>query len=58
MSILQTIGLSEELTNRSMKSDKRSKMFLLLTIAPSVCMVFSAYPKSELRKIKALKQLS
>ena len=31
----------KKLANRSVKADKRSKMFLLLTIALSVCMVFS-----------------
>ena len=36
-----TGAIVKKLANRSMKADKRSKVFLLLTIAVSVCMVFS-----------------
>ena len=36
-----TSAIVKKLADRSMKADKRSKAFLLLTIALSVCMVFS-----------------
>ena len=36
-----TSAIVKKLADRSMKADKRSKTFLLLTIALSVCMVFS-----------------
>lgn len=36
-----TSSIVKKLADRSMKADKRSKAFLLLTIALSVCMVFS-----------------
>ena len=36
-----TSAIIKKLANRSMKTDKRSKAFLLLTIALSVCMIFS-----------------
>ena len=36
-----TSAIVRKLANRSIKADKRSKMFLLLTIALSVCMIFS-----------------
>ena len=36
-----TSAIVKKLADRSMKADKRSKIFLLLTIALSVCMVFS-----------------
>lgn len=36
-----TSAIVKKLANRSTKADKRSKAFLLLTIAVSVCMVFS-----------------
>lgn len=36
-----TSGIIKKLANESLKSNKRSKLFLLLTIALSVCMVFS-----------------
>ena len=36
-----TSAITNKLTKRSMKTDKRSKAFLLLTIALSVCMIFS-----------------
>lgn len=36
-----TSAIVKKLANRSIKADKRSKAFLLLTIAVSVCMVFS-----------------
>ena len=36
-----TSAITNKLAKRSMKTDKRSKAFLLLTIALSVCMIFS-----------------
>ena len=36
-----TSAITNKLVKRSMKTDKRSKAFLLLTIALSVCMIFS-----------------
>ena len=36
-----TSAITNKLVKRSMKADKRSKAFLLLTIALSVCMIFS-----------------
>ena len=36
-----TSAITNKLTKRSRKADKRSKAFLLLTIALSVCMIFS-----------------
>ena len=36
-----TSAITNKLAKRSMKTDKRSKVFLLLTIALSVCMIFS-----------------
>ena len=36
-----TRAITKKLAYRSMKADKRSKVFLLLTIALSVCMIFS-----------------
>lgn len=36
-----TSAIIKRLANRSMKADKRSRAFLLLTIALSVCMIFS-----------------
>ena len=36
-----TNGIAKNLAKRSLKADKRSKFFLFLTIALSVCMVFS-----------------
>ena len=36
-----TNGIVKNLAKRSLKADKRSKIFLFLTIALSVCMVFS-----------------
>ena len=36
-----TSAITNKLAKRSMKADKRSKAFLLLTIALSVCMIFS-----------------
>lgn len=36
-----TSAITKKLANRSIKTDKRSKAFLLLTIALSVCMIFS-----------------
>ena len=36
-----TSAILKKMANRSIKADKRSKAFLLLTIAISVCMIFS-----------------
>ena len=36
-----TSAITNKLAKRSRKADKRSKAFLLLTIALSVCMIFS-----------------
>ena len=36
-----TSAIVKKLAGRSMQADKRNKAFLLLTIAISVCMVFS-----------------
>ena len=36
-----TNGIVKNLVKRSLKADKRSKIFLFFTIALSVCMVFS-----------------
>ena len=38
-----TSAVIKKLAARSMQADKRNKAFLLLTIAISVCMVFSIY---------------
>ena len=43
-----TSAIIKKLANRSMKTDKRSKAFLLLTIALSVCMIF--FNRSNIRR--------
>ncbi len=38
-----TSPIIKKLASKSIKADRRSKVFLLLTIAVSVCMIFPLY---------------
>lgn len=53
-----TSAIVKKLADRSMKADKRSKTFLLLTIALSVCMVFSIILISTGTQLRSLKLIS